>query len=607
MLKKRRLFWLTVPFQILLVLVLLALVTIDGTRLLRRRALDSLTQSLEADARLAAGLAAEKLASGDRRSLDGLCKTYGRAKSERLTIVAADGSVIGDSEADPAAMENHGNRPEVKEALAGREGVSRRFSMTLDRGMMYVAVPIASGGRIAAAARVSRSLTELEASIRSVHFRLGILPCAAGLLIAGLFTFYGWKIRQSIVLVGEGVRRLGNGEFGHRMYFVPAPVLDPVTDRFNEAAEALGSRFASVTADRDGLQSVMENMSEGVLLLDSDDRIERFNPATRRLLCLPDGDLIGRPAYELLRNGALLRLIERIRAASDRRKADRPMPDRTDEAAAESEIVFGEGGLRLRAHGAALKTDPSAAGRVLLVFSDVTRLRRLEMIRRDFVANVSHELKTPITAIQGFVETLRENTAADPAERSRFLDVIHRHAERLNSVVDDLLDLSRLERDEEAGRIVLTAGPLAAVLEEAAALNRPKAGEAGVSIRVDSAYAPAVPMNAGLLTQAVSNLIDNAVKYSERGGMVDVRCRAEESSIRIEVEDRGCGIPAVHLPRLFERFYRVDPSRSRSLGGTGLGLSIVRHIALAHGGTAEVRSEEGKGSVFSIVLPSAGP
>ena len=312
----------------------------------------------------------------------------------------------------------------------------------------------------------------------------------------------------------------------------------------------------------------------------------------------PAASLKGRSAYDILRNGALLRLIERTRA-----QVERPESRSGQGHAADREVVFSEGSLRLQAHGTVFNPDASGGAGVLIVFSDITRLRRLEAVRRDFVANVSHELKTPITAIQGSVETLRGHAAGDPEESRRFLDVIHKHAERLNSVVDDLLNLSRLERDEETGRTVLSEGPIEPVLEEAAALNRSRADDAGVGLRVVCECPYPVAMNAGLLVQAVSNLIDNAVKYSDRGGTVRIRCRAEESIAKIEVEDEGCGIPAVHLPRLFERFYRVDPSRSRNLGGTGLGLSIVKHIALAHGGTVDVRSEEGKGSVFAIRIP----
>ena len=509
--------------------------------------------------------------------------------------------MLGDSEADPSVMDNHGDRPEVREALAGRPGVSRRFSMTLDRRMLYVAEPVRSDGRVVAAARVSQSLTEMDRTVKAVHFRLGILPLLAALLIALLFAAYHSRIRQSVGLVNNAVSRLGRGDFDHRLYFVPAPVMDTVTDRLNEASETLGDRFAALIEDRNGLQSVLESMSEGVLLLDREDRIERFNRAARALLGLPDGDLRGRPAYEILRNGALLRLIERTRA-----EAEPQVSGSGHGPSAEREIVFSEGSLRLQAHGTLFGLDSSGAAGVLLVFSDITRLRRLEAVRRDFVANVSHELKTPITAIQGSVETLRGHAAGDPAESKRFLDVIHKHAERLNSVVDDLLNLSRLERDEETGRIALAEGPIRPVLDEAVALIQSKASEAGVGLRMECECPSPVAMNAGLLVQAVSNLIDNAVKYSDRGGTVRVGCRVEESRAVIEVEDAGCGIPAVHLPRLFERFYRVDPSRSRSLGGTGLGLSIVKHIAQAHGGSVDVRSKEGKGSVFTIRIPLKG-
>jgi two-component system phosphate regulon sensor histidine kinase PhoR len=589
MLKRRRIFWQTVPLQIFLVAALLLFVTIDGSRRFHRLALDHLTGVLEDNARLASNLAADAVLSGDGKTVDSLCKTFGRSMSRRVTVIRSDGTVLGDSEKDPASMENHADRPEVREALSGRLGIMERYSMTLDKRMMYVAVPLASDGKVVGVARVSESLDDVKAFIRTARFRIGLMPWVVGFFLVLIVAAYAYRLRQSVTRFREGLSRIEQGDYQHPVYDVPIPALDPVAYGLNHAAEAVQRRMACVIRERDDLEAVLADMTEGVMVVDGNDRIQKFNRSAEKLFGQAFGAVLGRPVYEAIRNGALLRFIEKTQASSE--------PIEEDIVLHETQDIF------LQAHGTPLHGSEGRIPGILLVFSDVTRLRRLENLRKEFVANVSHELKTPVTSIQGFVETLKGGAIENPKDAERFLDIIHRHTQRLNAMIDDLLNLSRIEQQAEKRDIILERNSVRDVLEEAVSVCQAKADAGTITLQVECGKDLFAMMRPDLMAQAVSNLIDNAVKYSGAGGQVTVRAVQKEDGIHIEVEDRGTGIPKEHLPRLFERFYRVDPSRSRDMGGTGLGLAIVKHVAQAHGGRTAVESEEGKWSVFSIVLP----
>jgi two-component system, OmpR family, phosphate regulon sensor histidine kinase PhoR len=589
MLKRRRVFWQTMPLQILLVLALLLLVAIDGSRRFHRLALEHLTGVLEDDAQLASGLAADAVLAGDRKKVDALCKTFGRSMSKRVTVIGSDGEVLGDSEKDPASMENHADRPEVREALSGRPGVMQRYSMTLDKRMMYVAVPLESNGRVIGVARVSESLDDVNAFVHTARFRIGLMPLIAGFFLALVAAAFAYRLKQSVTRFRDALASIEQGDYRRRLYDVPIPVLDPVAYGLNHAAEAVQRRMTGVMRERDELEAVLADMTEGVMVVDGTDRIQKFNLSAERLFGQAFEAVKGRPVYEVIRNGDLLRFIEKTQASSE--------PIEEDIVLHEAKDIF------LQAHGTVLRGSEDRIQGVLLVFSDVTRLRRLENLRKEFVANVSHELKTPVTSIQGFVETLKDGANQNPKEAERFLDIILKHTRRLNAMIDDLLNLSRIEQQTEKREIVLERNSVRDVIEEAVSICQAKADAKTITLQIECGKDLTAMMRPDLLVQAVSNLIDNAVKYTGEAGKVTVRAARREDGIHIEVEDRGAGIPKEHLPRLFERFYRVDPSRSRDMGGTGLGLAIVKHVAQAHGGRAEASSEEGKGSVFSIVLP----
>jgi two-component system phosphate regulon sensor histidine kinase PhoR len=360
----------------------------------------------------------------------------------------------------------------------------------------------------------------------------------------------------------------------------------------NQMAAHLDDRIRTVLRQRNEQEAVLASMVEGVLAVDLEERILRLNRAAGRLLGVRPEQAEGRRIQEVVRKADLQRFVARALANREPVEGDIVLRDAE------------EGERFLQAHGTVLRGAQGQEIGALIVLNDVTRLRRLETLRRDFVANVSHELKTPITAIKGFVETLLDGAVADPDDAQRFLQIITRQADRLNAIIDDLLDLSRIEQEAEKGGIPLARGALRPVLEAAVQACSMSAREKPLQIVLHCSGELAAQINAPLLEQAIVNLLTNAIKYSEPAGRVVVDAAQFGDKVMVKVQDWGCGISPEHLPRLFERFYRVDKARSRKQGGTGLGLAIVKHIVQSHGGEVVVHSTPGQGSTFTLILPA---
>jgi two-component system phosphate regulon sensor histidine kinase PhoR len=410
------------------------------------------------------------------------------------------------------------------------------------------------------------------------------------MLIAALIGIYiSRRISRPLEEMRRGAERFARGELTERLRVRGSEEIAALATAMNSTAYELDQRMRTVVRQHNEQEAVLASMVEGVLAVDTSERIIRINRAAAALIGVTPEEVKGRSIQEAIRKADLQRFVRRALSARDPVEGDI--------------VLHGNEDLYLQAHGSMLRGESGQELGALIVLNDVTRLRRLENVRRDFVANVSHELKTPITAIKGFVETLQEGAIADPDSAKQFLEIMMRQADRLNDIIDDLLILARIEQDSDQQELPLTAMSLATVINAAVQACANLAAEKKVSVEHLCPPDLRIPVNAPLLEQALINLLTNAIKYSPQQGRVLLKASHADGKTTIHVRDWGCGIDQVHLPRLFERFYRADKARSRKLGGTGLGLAIVKHIAQAHGGEVTVISTPGEGSTFSLQIP----
>lgn len=588
--RRRSILWHLYPYHLLVVAAALLAIGLYVSRSVRDFHVRGTEDFLAARARLVERSLKDLDIASRAADVDSLCKDLGRTTGTRATVILASGRVIGDSDEAPASMENHADRPEFAAALAGKTGRATRFSDTRRRNEMYVAVPIRRGEAVVGAVRISMPLTAIDERLRGMRVRIALGGLVAALLAGAASYAVARRISRPLDEIRRGVERFAENDLSYRL---PAYRLDEageLADTLNGLASRLDERIRAEVRQRNELEAVLASMVEGLLAVDMDERVMRLNRAAAVFLDASADGAVGRSIQEIVRNPELQQFVKR--------------------ALSSAEPVEGEIALRgplgdrfLQTHGAELRDAEGRRIGAVIVLNDITRLQRLEEVRRDFVANVSHELKTPITSIKGFIETLRDGSAHEAEDAKKFIDIIAKQADRMNSIIEDLLFLSRLEQNGKRGGVSLERLPLRGVLLEAIEICGRKAREKGVALELDCPEGVEAAINPALIEQAVVNLVDNAVTYSESGGSIEISARREGDELLIDVVDHGCGIEREHLPRIFERFYRVDKARSRKLGGTGLGLSIVKHIAQAHGGSVSVESAPGKGSVFSVHLP----
>lgn len=507
----------------------------------------------------------------------------------RVTIVRHDGLVLADSDLNGtqlAQVENHAGRPEVRQALSKGVGSSRRHSSTISRDFVYTAASFPRPGSSAyGVVRASVELSQVQAAIASLRRTL-TFNAALALGIALAVSLLAAQIASGTTRrLTEAARKLASGDLTARM-----PVL--ANDEFGELGRALDHLTRSLQhsleelkTERDRLDGLLSRMQEGVLMLDASGHIVLLNPALQEMLLLHDA--IGKTPLEVIRHSELKLLLDEVTSTG---------------APASREIeVTGLMHRRLLVWAALLGPPQGGA---FAVFVDVTEMRRLENLRRDFVANASHELRTPVTAIRSAGETIRDVALNDTAALPRFVDIIVRNAERVGNLLDDILELSRIE--SRALRLQMEPVEIHGVLSQVAELFRERAERKGLLLHVTPLAIPAFAMaDRRALENVLTNLIDNAVKYCTAGASIEASIRADAKELKVLVSDTGPGIESVHLPRLFERFYRVDAGRSREVGGTGLGLSIVKHLVEAMGSQIQVESTPGAGSVFYFCLPRA--
>jgi two-component system phosphate regulon sensor histidine kinase PhoR len=590
--RRRSILWHLYPYHLLVIVAALLATGIYVSRSMRDFHLRRTGESLAADARLVEHMLRDFEITAREAGIDSLCKDLGRTAGTRATVVLASGRVIGDSDEAPGRMENHADRPEFAGALSGGTGRATRFSDTLRRREMYVAVPIRRGDAVVGAVRISMPLTAIDDKLRGFQLRIALGGIVAAVL-AGIASYaVARRISRPLDEIKRGVERFAGNDLSYRLPVFRLDEAGELAERLNELAERLDERIRAEVGQRNEQEAVLASMVEGLVAVDMEERIMRLNRAAASFLEASPEGAVGRSIQEVVRNPELQQFVQRALSSDDPIEGDIALRGAL-------------GDRFLQAHGAELRGAEGRRIGAVIVLNDVTRLQRLEEVRRDFVANVSHELKTPITSIKGFIETLRDGSAHDAVDAKKFLDIIAKQADRLNSIIEDLLFLSRLEQNGTRGGVSLERVPLRAVLLEAMEICGRAAKEKGVVLEIDCPESIEATINPVLVEQALVNLIDNAVTYSDAGRSVAIAARREPGGLRIDVVDHGCGIEREHLARIFERFYRVDKARSRTRGGTGLGLSIVKHIVHAHGGSVSVESVPGSGSTFTINLPQS--
>jgi two-component system phosphate regulon sensor histidine kinase PhoR len=588
---KRRLLWQIYPLFLLITLIGLLAISWNVSILLKEFYKTEKTAQLERLAHVASHYFEDVIDTEQYGKMQSVCTDLKKVTQLRYTLIDLEGKVLADSDENPRQMENHLMRPEVQAVLRGQIGSDIRSSRTVRQEMLYVGLPLMRDGKIAAVLRIAVPLVELQKATHAIIMEIVRYGVIIAVLLAVLSLVMSWKISRPLELLRLGAQRFAQGNLNHRLPVPPSREIGALAESMNQMAQQLDERIRTIVAQRNEQQAVLSSMDEGVLAVNSVGTVLSVNRAANRMLQTTPQQCVGRTIEEVVRNTDLQQFVRLTLDSSEPVESrivlhDSPQPER-----------------HIQAHGTLLLGDSGSKIGALIVLNDISRIRRLEEVRRDFVANVSHELKTPVTSIKGFIETLLDGAMDRPEDCRRFLEIIARQAKRLDSIIDDLLMLSRVEEQSEQEQMVLAATEILPLLKAAAELCQVRAVEKNIRIEIDCPEDLRGCVNASLLEQAVVNLVDNAVKYSDPGAEVCIEACSNETELLIHVRDRGCGIAKEHLPRLFERFYRVDKARSRKLGGTGLGLSIVKHIVQSHKGSVTVESRLGQGSVFTLHLP----
>jgi two-component system phosphate regulon sensor histidine kinase PhoR len=559
-------------------------VELSVTRSVGESAVRSLRSSLEAQAQLIG----REVPFAAPYALDALAAGLRTVTGARVTLIAPDGRVLGDSDHDSSAMDNHRDRLEVRQADLNGTGMAVRRSGTLGTDLLYVAVKIVRDGRPRGFVRLSVALTDVNAAVHRLRVRI-IAAVIVVLAALGLAAF--WQIdrlRRLTVQVRDFATAVAKGDLGRRLFLHRAGEYEDIAAGLNDMAAALQGEIKSLRDEKAKFETALLGISDGVLLLDQAGRVEIANKAFHELF-RTSGDISGRPFLEVVRHHQLADIVreahEHHRPASS--EIDIALPKQLHLLATALPIVQ-----------ESLREDRYRG--TVVALHDITQLKKLEQVRKDFVANVSHEIRTPITAIQGFSETLLAGALDEREDARKFVETILANSRRINSLVEDLMTISRIELG--AVTVETTDVDLGDVADAVIALLREKAAGKGITLAAElSPDLGTVPADRDRLVQILTNLVDNAITYTEKGG-VTIRAAAEGERTVPSVEDTGIGIAEKHLSRLGERFYRVDAARSRNRGGTGLGLAIVKHLVKAHGWEMEIRSEPGKGTAVRIVI-----
>ena len=569
------------------------IVGITLSRQLSENVLEEIQNSLSVRSEMLSEIAKDFLLSQSASNLSNTPQDtvvrLGDATDTRLTVITPEGLVIADSEEQPVAMDNHSQRPEIIDARDSGIGTASRFSQTQQQMLMYRAIPVMESQQLLGFVRVAVPLTAVDQQLAQLQrvILLSATIVAIAALLLGLY--FVNRVTGPLRSMTEAAEAISQGDYDRRIEVVDQDEIGSLAAAFNRMARGSSQRMDDITRDRNRLSSIFAGMVEGVIDVDQDQKIVHINQVAAELLNISINRSIGKPIWEEARVTEIITALEQALESQKVVKTRMRRPSKDDDQVVDI-------------YAAALQNKQGDSIGAVIVLHNISELDHLERIRRDFVANASHELKTPITAIRGLTETILDDEKMPEDVRRDFLEKVHAQSIRLSSLVTDLMTISRLESDHQEKSVhAFDLGELVRrSMANCTAICQEKQLQTELSLP-DAAMI--INGENQAISQLVDNLIDNAIKYTESGGTVSVKLEQENDTAKFTVQDSGIGINPHYQQRIFERFYRVDKARSRELGGTGLGLSIVKNIAEEHGGNVTVASQPGVGSTFTVTLP----
>lgn len=589
--KSNKLFRILFPSYLFVILLSLAMMMGISLVWVRDFFYQQTALNLESGARLVKLQMVPLIEKGDDEAVQNFCVAAGKASRMRITVILTDGIVIGDSEKQASEMENHADRPEIVLAFSEQTGKAIRYSKTLGMNMMYIAVPVRTQNGIKAVIRTSLSVSAVDEKLHRVYFQLSfgvfLIACLAGVVSI----FLSKRITRPVEELKTATEHYADGELNYRMTRSDIEELNNLADAMNSMAFKLDNHIRTVKEQKNELETILSNMVEGVIAFDDNDKIISANQSAADMLGVSHEEINNRLIHEAIRNADFINFAK---------------TSLSPESSASADIVlYGKVEKVLHFRKGVLKDVHGKQSGVLLVIHDVTQFRLMENMRKEFTLNIAHEIKTPVTSIYGFLETLMEGGLSDQEQVQHFLEIMQRNVRRLVSISNELDILADTENAAEGRNIVKHESDISRLVDETVAKCSMKAKEHEVDIVIEGHIASKMEINPPLFDCAMTKLIENAIDHGGKGKTVWVALSETPEEIRIQVKDEGPGVPAMQAERIFERFYRIDKSRSRKSGGAGLGLALVKHIIQAHNGTVSISDDAGKGAVFTVRLPKS--
>ncbi|ERI08617.1 two-component system histidine kinase PnpS [Aneurinibacillus aneurinilyticus] len=573
---------------VLIIGVLLLLLGLYFAKMLQNTYIDVLEERLIKEARIISDDVLYGHLIDKTDILQQRMKRFSEEIGARITVMDHQGKVIADTEHDPKTLPNHANRPEIRAALQSGEGQSIRHSNTLNYDMLYVAVPLKREGNIEGVVRVSITITRVQETVRNLWVSLGGVLVLMLLLFGFISTRITKSITQPIEEITRVARRITKKEFKNRIRTNVKGEIGQLAQAINYMAVSLEQQMSAIQENEKRLESILNNMFSGMILISDSRRIVMMNAAAEKLLGYEAKNFMGHLHTEIGKSSGLSLIIDRCLETGEKIRE-------------EIHVYYPEEHIIDANLGAYTNEDGEIKG-VIVLLHDITAIRRLEKMRSEFVANVSHELKTPITSIKGFTETLLDGALEDAEISRSFLTIINEESDRLNRLITDILDLSKIEQKRMPLKVEEIN--LDKLIKETVRIIREEARAKNIAIYLPTEKNLIIEGDKDRIQQIILNLVSNAINYTPDNGEVTITLQERDSkSIEMKIADTGIGIPPEHISRIFERFYRVDKARSRESGGTGLGLAIVKHLIDSHHGMIHVESEEGRGTTFTVILP----